>query len=98
MNIEAVIEALGTRFDSDEAAIAERMLREYGGTIPDEQLVSEIGRSRSTAGGAISFSGQGGALTVSGAAVFPPPGGWWPGGAPSSWAPPGHRFQGHAES
>ena len=43
MDIEAVIEALGTRFDADEAAIAERMLREYGGTSPDEQLISEIG-------------------------------------------------------
>jgi len=43
MDIEAVIKALGTRFDTDEAAIAERMLREYGGTVPDDQLMSEIG-------------------------------------------------------
>jgi len=43
MDIEAVIEALGTRFDTDEAAIAERMLREYGGKIPDDQLISKIG-------------------------------------------------------
>ena len=43
MDIEAVIAALGTRFDPAEAAIAERMLREYGGTIPDAQLVEEIG-------------------------------------------------------
>ena len=38
-----MIEALGTRYDADEAAIAERLLREYGGTIPDAQLLSEIG-------------------------------------------------------
>ena len=43
MHTEAVIAALGGRFDADEAAIAERMLREYGGTIPDAQLVEEIG-------------------------------------------------------
>lgn len=34
--------ALGGRFDADEAAIIERMLRESGGTIPDAQ-VSEVG-------------------------------------------------------
>ena len=38
-----VIGALGTRYDADEAAIAERLLREYGGTIPDKQLIEEIG-------------------------------------------------------
>jgi hypothetical protein len=43
MDIEAVIAALGGRFDADEAAIIERMLREYGGIIPDAQLVEEIG-------------------------------------------------------
>jgi len=43
MNIEAVIAALDTRFDPAEARIAERMLREYGGTIPDAQLLEEIG-------------------------------------------------------
>ena len=43
MDIEAVIEALGGRYDADEAAIIERMLREYGGTIPDAQLIEEIG-------------------------------------------------------
>lgn len=43
MDIEAVIERLGETFDPAEAAIAERMLREYGGTIPDAQLVEEIG-------------------------------------------------------
>ena len=41
--IEAVIARLGEVFDAGEAAIAERMLREYGGTIPDKQLLSEIG-------------------------------------------------------
>ena len=41
VDIEGVIEALGGRYDADEAAIIERMLREYGGTIPDEQLISE---------------------------------------------------------
>ena len=43
VDIEAVIAALDTRFDPAEAAIAERMLREYGGSIPDAQLVEEIG-------------------------------------------------------
>jgi hypothetical protein len=43
MDIEAVIAALGARFDADETAIIGRMLREYGGTIPDKQLIEEIG-------------------------------------------------------
>ena len=43
VDIEAVIARLGEVFDADETAIAERMLREYGGTIPDKQLLSEIG-------------------------------------------------------
>jgi len=43
VDIEQIIEALGTRFEPAEAAIAERMLREYGGTIPDAQLLDEIG-------------------------------------------------------
>jgi len=38
-----VIAARGTRFDADETAIIEQMLREYGGTIPDAQLIEEIG-------------------------------------------------------
>lgn len=38
-----MIAALGDSFDADEAAIIERMLREYGGTIPDAQLIEEIG-------------------------------------------------------
>ena len=45
VNIEQVIERLGEVFTPDEAAIAERMLQEYGGTIPDAQLHSEIGLS-----------------------------------------------------
>ncbi len=43
MDIELVIAQLGSRFDADETGIAERMLREFGGTIPDAQLVEEIG-------------------------------------------------------
>jgi hypothetical protein len=43
VDIEDVIAELGTRFDANEASIAERLLREYGGTIPDTQLVEEIG-------------------------------------------------------
>ncbi len=43
MDVERVIAELGTRFDADEAAIAERMLREYGDTVADGQLVEEIG-------------------------------------------------------
>ena len=34
---------LVNRFTPGEDTIAERMLREYGGTIPDKQLLSEIG-------------------------------------------------------
>lgn len=41
MNIEAVIAALGGRYDADEVAVIERILREYNGTIPDAQLISE---------------------------------------------------------
>ena len=40
-----MIAALDTRFDPAETAIAERMLREYAGTIPDAQLVEEIALS-----------------------------------------------------
>jgi len=43
MDIESVIEALGSRFDAAEAAVIERVLREYAGTIPDKQLIEEIG-------------------------------------------------------
>ena len=41
MDIEGVIAALGGRFDAGEAAVIERVLREYGATVPDEQLLSE---------------------------------------------------------
>lgn len=43
MDVDAVIAALDTRFGPGEAAIAERMLLEYAGTIPDAQLIQEIG-------------------------------------------------------
>ena len=43
MDIGAVIAELGDRFDPAGAVIVERMLREYGGTVPDSQLVEEIG-------------------------------------------------------
>ena len=38
-----MIAALGTRFDAEESVVIERILREYNGTIPDKQLVSEVG-------------------------------------------------------
>ena len=43
MDIEAVIAALGSRFEPDESAIIERILGEYGGTVPGKQLIEEIG-------------------------------------------------------
>ena len=43
MNIDAVFAALGGRYDADEAAVIERVLRESGGTIPDDQLIEEVG-------------------------------------------------------
>ena len=43
MDIEAVIERLGEVFDAEEIAIAERLLRGYAGTIPDPQIIEEIG-------------------------------------------------------
>ena len=48
VDIDAVVAGLGTRFNPDEAAIAERLLREYGGTIPDGQLVEEVGLAIAT--------------------------------------------------
>ena len=36
-----MIAALGGRFDADETEVIERVLREYGGTVPDKQLISE---------------------------------------------------------
>ena len=41
VNIEAVIEALGGRYDADETAVIERVLRQYNGTVPDAQLIEE---------------------------------------------------------
>jgi hypothetical protein len=41
--LDLLIESLGTVFDAEESAIVERLLRQYSGTIPDTQLVSEIG-------------------------------------------------------
>ena len=43
MDIEAVIEALDGHYSPERAAIVERMLRQYVGTIPDAQLIEEIG-------------------------------------------------------
>ncbi len=43
MDIEAVIAALGSRFDGEETALIEQMLRDLHGTIPDDQLIEEIG-------------------------------------------------------
>ncbi len=36
-----MIAALGGHYSADEAAVIERVLREYNGTIPDKQLISE---------------------------------------------------------
>jgi len=41
MDIDAIIAALGGRYDADETEVIERVLREYGGTIPDAQLIEE---------------------------------------------------------
>ena len=41
MDIKAMIAALGGRYGADEAEVVERVLRDHGGTIPDEQLISE---------------------------------------------------------
>jgi hypothetical protein len=43
MDVDAVIAALDTHFDPDEAAIAERMLREHAGAMPEQKLIEEIG-------------------------------------------------------
>ena len=43
MDIEAVVAALGERFSTDEAAWVEGMLRRLAGTIPDGQMLEEIG-------------------------------------------------------
>ena len=41
MDIEPLIAALPGHYTPGEAAIVERMLLEYAGTIPDKQLISE---------------------------------------------------------
>jgi len=41
MDIEAVVAALGTRFDPAETEVIERVLRDHGGTVSDHQLISE---------------------------------------------------------
>ena len=38
-----MIAALGDHYTPDESAIIERMLGEYGGTVPGKQLIGEIG-------------------------------------------------------
>ena len=43
VEIEPVIAVLRTRYDPDTAALIERMLRELNGTIPDKQMIEEIG-------------------------------------------------------
>lgn len=43
MDIELVIARLGSQFNADETGIAERLLREFAGTVPDGQLIEEIG-------------------------------------------------------
>ena len=42
-DIEAIIAALGGRFDADEVEVIKRVLREYGGAVPDAQLIEEAG-------------------------------------------------------
>jgi hypothetical protein len=43
VDIAPVIDALAGTFSADEVIIIERMLRELNGTIPDKQLIEEIG-------------------------------------------------------
>ena len=38
-----MIAALGGRFDANQAEVIGRVLRDYGGTIPDAQLIEEAG-------------------------------------------------------
>ena len=38
-----MIAALESHYSAERAAIVERMIREYHGTIPDKQLIEEIG-------------------------------------------------------
>jgi hypothetical protein len=41
-DIDAVIAALGDHYSPERAAIVERLLRKYAGTIPDAYLIEEI--------------------------------------------------------
>jgi hypothetical protein len=43
VNIDALIAALGGRYDAAEVEVIERVLREHGGTVPDDQLIEEAG-------------------------------------------------------
>lgn len=43
MDIEPLCAALPGHYTPGEAAAIERVLREYNGTIPDKQLISEAG-------------------------------------------------------
>ena len=43
VDIEPLIAALPEHYTPGEAAAIERVLREYNGTIPDAQLISEAG-------------------------------------------------------
>ena len=43
MDVEPLIAALPEHYSRERASIVERMLREYHGTIPDAQLIEEIG-------------------------------------------------------
>jgi len=43
IDVGAVIAELDSRYHAPRAAIIERMLRQYAGTIPDKQLIEEIG-------------------------------------------------------
>jgi hypothetical protein len=43
VDVDAVIAALNEHYTPERAAIVERMLRKYAGTIPDSQLIEEIG-------------------------------------------------------
>lgn len=45
MEIDALIAALGDRYDAAEIQVIERVLRESGGTIPDAQLIEEAALS-----------------------------------------------------
>jgi hypothetical protein len=43
LDIDALIAALDGHYSADETEVIERVLREYGGTIPDAQLIEEAG-------------------------------------------------------